>query len=100
MDKPSNISIKKYGIGTSALIISIFSIMFSFTYIAGKYIGDHILNILGISLPIKIISIILFFIAVFIGHKYKNDYLAKTGRNLSIACIFMISILTLTCTQF
>ena len=100
MDKPSNISIKKYGIGTLALIISIFSIMFSFTYIGGKYIGDHILSILGISLPIKIISIILFFIAVFIGHKYKNDYLAKTGRNLSIACIFMISILTLIGTQF
>lgn len=100
MEKPNNINIKKYGIGTLALIISIFSIMFSFTSIGGKYIGDHILSILGISLPINIISIILFLIAVFIGHKYKNDYLAKTGRNLSIACIFMISILILIGTQF
>lgn len=86
---------KRWGIGSSSLIISVFSIMFSFTFINGKCVGDHILGALGISFPVEIISLTLFLISIFIGHKYENDYLAKPGKALSIIFIILIIISTI-----
>lgn len=87
---------KKYGVGTFSLIISIFSIMFSFTYLGGeKNIGKYILDAIGISFPTAIISIMLFLISIYIGNKYNEDYGAKLGKSLSIIFIFLIIILSI-----
>ncbi|ADK16275.1 MULTISPECIES: hypothetical protein [Clostridium] len=91
---------KKWGIGSLSLIIAIFSIMFSFTFINGKYIGEHILNGLGVSFPIGIISLALFCASILIGHKYKNDYLAKSGKIVSIIFILLIIILSIISSLF
>lgn len=93
MRKLININTRKYGIGTWALIISIFSIMFSFTSFWKKSIGEDILEAIGVRFPVMIISTILFVIAIFIGHKYRENYGAKVGRNISI--FFIILMITL-----
>ncbi len=43
---------KNWGIGSVSLILSILATMFSFTFFNGKYFGEHILKLMGISLPI------------------------------------------------
>jgi len=86
MARTNNIDTKKCGIGTSALIICIVSIIFSFTSLGEKSIG--------VRFPVMVISIILFVIAIFIGQKYKENYFAKVGRNIGIFFIFLITILT------
>ncbi|AKN30062.1 hypothetical protein Ccar_04165 [Clostridium carboxidivorans P7] len=91
---------KRWGIGSSSLIISIFSIMFSFTFFNGKCVGEHILGVLKISFPVAIISLILFCISIFIGHKYENDYLAKPGKALSIIFIILMIISSLVSSFF
>lgn len=78
---------KKCGLGTLSLPVAIFAIMFSFTVIAGKTVGEYILNSINISFPTAIISLILFLISGFIGYKFKKDYLAKNG--MVISCIFL-----------
>lgn len=95
MGKLMNINKGKYGIGTSALIIAIFSMMFSFSSLGDKSIGEEILKAIGVRFPAGIISIILFTIAVYIGHKYREDYGAKAGRNVAIFFILLMAILTL-----
>lgn len=95
MEKISDISTSKWGIGTSALIISIFSMMFSFTSLGEKSIGENILQFIGIKFPVGVISLILFVISVFIGHKHMNDYGAKVGRNISLFFIILMAILTI-----
>lgn len=95
MSKIKNIYTRKFGIGTSALIISIFSVMFSFTSFGEKSIGENILNVIGMRFPVMVISTILFAIAIFIGHKYKEDYYAKIGRNISMFFIILMTILTI-----
>lgn len=94
MGKISNINTKKCGIGTSSLIISIFSVIFSFSYFGEKSIGENILDAIGIKFPVMVISTVLFVIAIFIGHKYRENYGAKLGKNISI--FFMISMIILT----
>lgn len=93
MGKINNIDTTKYGRGTSALIISIFSIMFSFTSLGEKSIGENILGVIGVRFPVMVISTILFVIAMFIGHKYKENYYAEVGRNISIFFIILMTIL-------
>jgi len=94
MARTNNIDTKKCGIGTSALIICIVSIIFSFTSLGEKSIGENILGAIGVRFPVMVISIILFVIAIFIGQKYKENYFAKVGRNIGIFFIFLITILT------
>lgn len=86
----SNADIKKIGIGTVSLIISILSVMFSFTYVGQRNIGEYLLNVIGVAFPIPIISIILFCISIFLGYKYKNNYGAEFGKNLSITFLILI----------
>lgn len=81
---------KKWGIGSFSLFLSILGVMFSFTFWNGKELGKHFLNAIGISFPAPIISLILLFISLFIGHKYKNYYLAKSGKAISIVFISTI----------
>lgn len=90
----SNINTKKWGIGTSSLIISIFSIMFSFSSLGEKSIGENILDAIGAKFPVMVISTVLFVIAIFIGHKYKENYGARFGKNISIFFIILMIILT------
>ena len=71
---------KKLGIGSLSLFLSIIGAMFSFTFWNWKELGKHFLNSIGVSFPALIISLILLFISLFIGYKYKNDYLAKSGK--------------------
>lgn len=93
MGRINNIDTTKYRRGTSALIISIFSIMFSFTSLGEKSIGENILAVIGVRFPVMVISTILFVIGIFIGHKYKENYYAKVGRNISIFFIILMTIL-------
>lgn len=83
---------KKFGIGSLSLLIALFSIMFSFTYFNGQYLGQHIFSTLGISFPYGITSLILFGISYFIAYKNKEDKFAKAGMNLSIAFSIVILI--------
>ena len=87
---------KRWGIGSLSFFISIFSIMFSFTFQWGKYVGEHILDAIGVVFPISIISLILFCISIFIGYKYKHNYLAKSGRIISIIFVVLMIVLTIS----
>lgn len=89
---------KKWGIGSISLLLSIIGAMFSFTFWNGKELGKHFLNYIGVSFPASVISLILLFISLFIGYKYKNDYLAKSGKAISIVFISIIFVLTITST--
>ncbi len=86
---------KKLGIGSISLILSIFGAMFSFTALNAKYVGEHLLNAIGISFPIGIISIVILCISFAIGYRYKNDYLAKPGRVISVVFIVLIVVLSI-----
>lgn len=90
----SNINTKKWGIGTLSLIISIFSVMFSFSSLGEKSIGENILGVIGVKFPVMVISTVLFVIAIFIGHKYRENYGAKFGKNISISFIILMMILS------
>jgi hypothetical protein len=94
MGKLIKINSGKFGIGTSALILSLIAIMFSFTSLDKKTIGQEILAAIGVRFPVMIISAILFVIAMFIGQIYRENYGAKIGRNISIFFIILIATLT------
>ncbi|MBN1042759.1 hypothetical protein FDB64_05430 [Clostridium botulinum] len=91
---------KKYGIGSISLILSILGAMFSFVSWDGKELGKHVLNSIGISFSSAIISLIILCIAFFLAYKYKNDYLAKSGRIMSVVFILLIFILTISSLLF
>lgn len=91
---------KNWGIGSVSLILSILATMFSFTFFNGKYFGEHILKLMGISLPINEISLVMLVIALFIGYKYKENYLVKQGFILSLIIILLMFILILTSKLF
>lgn len=86
---------KKLGIGSISLILSILGVMFSFTAWDGKELGEHLLNVIGVSFPIGVISLIILFISFAIGYRYKNDYYAKSGRVLSVVFIVLIVVLSI-----
>lgn len=100
MKNAYNVSGRKWGVGSLALIISVFAIMFSFTSFSDKYLGEYILDFLRISFPLTIISLILFMAAIFIGYKYKNNIGAKFGKNLSIVFFSLIIILSFVSVVF
>lgn len=83
------------GIGTLPFIFSILAILVSFTFVFGKSIGEHMLDALKISFLTGVISLVLFIISIIIGYKYKQHALAKVGRNISIAFILLMVILTI-----
>ncbi|WP_195266916.1 hypothetical protein [Clostridium sp. 1001275B_160808_H3] len=87
-------SIKRVGIGTISLILSIFGIAFSFTYLGSNSIGEEILHAIGVSFPTMIVSIILFLISIVIGRKFKNNFGSNLGVGLAIC--FTVLIVTLS----
>lgn len=95
-----NADIKKLGIGSLALAISLFAIMFSFTAIGDKSIGQYILNALGIRFSYGLISISLFVLSVFIGYRYKGDRYAKIGGNISIILLIICTLLIIASKLF
>jgi hypothetical protein len=94
MRKLININTRKFGIGTSAFILSIVAIMFSFTSLGQNTIGQEILAAIGVRFPVMVISAILFVISMFIGHIYRENYGAKIGRNIAIFFIVLMAYLT------
>ncbi|MDZ4992355.1 hypothetical protein GNF80_05125 [Clostridium perfringens] len=90
----NSIHTKKFGMGSLALLISLFSVMFSFTYFNGQCLGQHIFSALGIVFPYGITSLILFSISYFIAYKNREDKFAKAGMTISI--IFSVLILALS----
>ena len=94
------IVLKKLGIGSLSLVIFIFVVIFQFSAIGDKYIGEYILNILGISFPYTIVSISLAILSIFIGYKYKDDLYAKQGLKLGIIFLAICAILTIISTIF
>ena len=91
---------KKSNLGLISLILSIIGAAFSFTSWNEKTIGEHFINIIGVNFPVQIISLILLFISLFIGYKYKNNFFAKVGMKISIISILVIGALTITSTLF
>lgn len=92
---------KKFGIGSISLILSIWGGMFSFTAWDSKYLGEHILSAINISFPfpvmllVTLISLVILFISLLIGYKYKNNYFAKSGRVIAEVFISLIVILVI-----
>ncbi|WP_024615301.1 hypothetical protein [Clostridium sp. Ade.TY] len=85
---------RKLGVGSLSLLISIISIVFSFTYVNGNYVGTFIMRALGLEIPTSIISIILFLIAIFIGNRYRGDKFAKIGKILAMVFISIMALLS------
>ena len=75
---------KKFNLGIISLIFSIIGVAFSFASWNEKTIGEYFINIIGVNFPVEIISLILLFISLFIGYKYKNNFFAKIGMKISI----------------
>lgn len=94
-EKKQFLNLKEFGLGTLSLIICILGIMFSFTYIGNAYIGDRILNTLNLKISRGIVSIILFFISIYLGNQYKENLGAKLGKNFSVFFIGVISLVTI-----
>lgn len=94
------IVLKKLGIGSLSLIISIFAMIFQFSAIGDKYIGEYILDALRISFPYTIVSISLAILSIFIGYKYKDDLYAKQGLKLGIIFLVICAVLTITSAIF
>lgn len=86
--------VKKFGVGTMSFFISILAIIFTFTIISGKTVGEYILDAINISFSVEAISLILLSVAAFIGYKYKKHYLAKSGLNISVVFIILMFILS------
>lgn len=84
---------KKFGLGTWSIVISIISTMLTFTTINDHSIGEYILASLGLSFPISIISLLLYIVSIYIGNKYKDHYFATAGKYISL--IFFILIIML-----
>lgn len=84
---------KKFGIGILSFVISIISTILCFTAINDNYLGEYILDFLGLSFPISAISLVLYLISIYLGSKYKNHYLATTGKYISL--IFLILMIML-----
>ena len=51
--------------------------IFLFLTISDKYIGEYILDVLGISFSHTTIGIYLFILSIFIGYRYKDHPYAK-----------------------
>ena len=83
---------RRLGIGSLSPIISIFGMMFSFTYLGNNSIGEEILHAMGISFSTLIISLILLSISIIIGYSNKKDRYAKSGITLSVGFILVILI--------
>lgn len=83
---------RKSNNGDMSLILSSIAVIFSFTYIGGKYIGQHILNALRIPIPYSIVSIILFCASILIGYKNRESHYAKAGIILSTVFLGLIVI--------
>ncbi len=87
---------KKIGLGSISLLFLIFGILFSFSWKNSEALGDTILRFLGLN-PWSngdtgthytiIYSLIFFMPALILGHKYKSNFGAKLGRNLSLIVI-------------
>lgn len=88
------INLKTWGVGSVSVVFAILGVMFYFTEWGGKSLGGHFFSWIGIQFPTMIISLIILGCAVFIGYKYKENYLAKTGK--VIAEIFIALILALS----
>ena|GEM_PF-6020922 len=87
--------VKKYGIGSTSILIAIIATMFSFTSLGGADpIGKSILSALGIKFPYEIVSLILFIIGFLIGMFYKQHSYAKAGKTLSMVMIALMLVLT------
>jgi hypothetical protein len=56
-------------------------------------VGENILMVIGVRFPVMVVSTILFIISIFIGHKCKENYGTKLGRNISIFFIIFMAIL-------
>lgn len=83
---------KKLGIGSMSPVISIFAMMFQFTYLGESSIGEKILHYIGVRFSTLIISLILFLISIIIGYKNKDDRYAESGITLSVGFIILIGI--------
>lgn len=94
MDKINNY--KKCNGGIISLIFSILGVIFSFTSIGGKSIGQYIFNILGVKFPYIYISIIFFILSIFIGYRNKNAPYSKQGIGVSVGSLIVCLIFTLT----
>ena len=87
---------KEIGLGSISLLLLMFGILFSFSWRNTEAFGDTISRFLGLSpwsngdtaTHYTIIYSLIFFIpALILGHKYKSNFGAKWGRNMSLIMI-------------
>ncbi len=91
MGEVYKVKYKKWGVGSIALFLSIFATSFSYTYIlSDKSLGGTLLSYLQIEMSPFIVSIILYFIAILVGFKFKEDYGAKAGRIISVIALMAV----------
>lgn len=93
---------KKIGFGSIAIVLSILGIFLSITFKkSGVCYGDNIINFLGLKAWSNIINgthytifymLILFIPSVILGIKFKDDFGAKLGRNISIFLVVIIAV--------
>ena len=81
---------RKYGIGSISLILSVLGTMLWFSGSGERNLGEHILNEFGMSFPIGLVSLVILFISFFIGYKYKDDKLSKSGRIIATIVILLM----------
>ncbi|SIR86597.1 hypothetical protein SAMN05878482_106271 [Peribacillus simplex] len=90
---------KKLGLGSLSLLLFLLGLLFSFSF--GKYgaFGDHILRFIGINpwsngdtgLHYTIFYALTFYIpGLMVGYKFKNDWGAKIGKNLSLILVVLV----------
>lgn len=94
---------KKIGVGTLSLLLSIIGILWSVTFKGGFCIGDHVLNLSGMSAWSNgdtrthytvFYSLLFFVLAIILSYKYADSFGEKIGRVLSmiILAIFILSL--------
>ncbi|WP_342543565.1 hypothetical protein MHH33_08570 [Paenisporosarcina sp. FSL H8-0542] len=95
---------KKIGLGSISLLLFIIGILFSISFGNRESYGDGLLRFLGLNpwsngdngLHYTIFYSLIFYIpALILGYKFKNDFGAKLGKNLSLSLIILILILAL-----
>lgn len=91
---------KKIGIGSVSLLLFACGLLFSLSFGAYGSIGDSVLRLIGLApwsngdtgLHYTLIYSLVFFIpALIIGYKFRDDFGAKLGENLSLfAVVFLV----------
>jgi|SRR5690625_5361563 len=80
---------KPLGWGSLSLLIFVTNLLFSYWAINKKLVGEHILDFIGLNMPIVIVTVILLIFSVILGKQFSDHIFAKTGSTLSLILLSM-----------